>query len=75
MIWFFTTGILIVLGVFALLLFINPNLSWMVKRVGWPVYSIFSKGPKEKRLKTEDYGFHLEAEDNKEGNTPAPEDR
>jgi hypothetical protein len=69
MTWFFTTGILIVLGVFAILLFINPNLSWMVKRVGRPVYSIFSKGPKEKKLKTQDYGFQLNEEDNNPNET------
>jgi len=69
MTWFFTTGILIILGVFVILLFINPNLSWMVKRVGRPVRSIFFKEPKEKKLKTEDYGFHLN-QNEKEQNKP-----
>jgi hypothetical protein len=70
MTWFFTTGILIILGVFVVLLFINPNLSWMVKRVGRPVRSIFFKEPNEKKLKTEDYGFHLN-QNEKEQNEPA----
>ncbi|MGD9346376.1 MAG: hypothetical protein PVH84_10965 [Candidatus Aminicenantes bacterium] len=72
--WFFTTGILIALGVFAILLFINPNLSWMVKRVGRPVYSIFSKGPKEKKLKTQDYGFQLNEEENNQNDTTPDQD-
>jgi hypothetical protein len=56
---FWTLGILIIAGVFALLLFINPNLSWTVKRFSWPVYSQFLRRKRPKHPKTKEYGFHL----------------
>lgn len=54
-----TTGILIAAGLFALLLFINPNISWTVKRLNAPIRSLFFR-KRNKPLKTENYGLDLE---------------
>lgn len=50
-------GILIILGLFVLLLIFNPNLSCFGKRIKSPLYPLFRK--KKRKVKTEDYGFHL----------------
>jgi len=50
-------GILIIFGIFVLLLIFNPNLSCFGKRVRSPLYPLFRK--KKKKIKTDDYGFKL----------------
>jgi len=57
-----TLGILILAGAFALLLFLNPNLSWTVKRLPRAVYPLFSRRKQPKDLETEDYDFHLNSD-------------
>lgn len=54
-------GILIVLGLFVLLLILNPNLSCFGKRVSSPLYPLLRKR-KKRVVKTEDYGFRLDDE-------------
>ncbi len=49
-------GILIIFGLFVLLLIFNPNLSCFGRTIRSPLYPFFRK---KKRVKTEDYGFHL----------------
>jgi len=56
--WFWTTGILVAAGLFALLLFINPNISWTVKRLNAPIRSLFFR-KRDKPLKTKNYGLNL----------------
>jgi len=56
---FWTLGILIIAGVFALLLFINPNLSWTIKRFSRPVHSLFLRRKRPRHRKTKEYGFLL----------------
>lgn len=72
---FWTLGILIIAGAFALLLFLNPNLSWTVKRLPRAVYPLFSRRKRPRKPKTEDYGFHPSQEnpdaDPHEMETPA----
>jgi hypothetical protein len=68
---FWTLGILIIAGAFALLLFLNPNLSWTVKRLPRAVYPLFSRRKRPQDPKTEDYGFHL----SKESSEADPQDK
>ena len=56
-------GILIIFGVFIILLIINPRLSCFGKALRSPLYPVFRKR-KSRQIKTEDYGFKLA--DNKE---------
>jgi len=51
-------GILIIVGAFFLLLIFNPNLSCFGKVISSPLYPIFRK-KKQKKIKTQDYDFHL----------------
>jgi len=51
-------GILILFGLFVLLLVFNPNLSCFGRTIRSPIYPLFRKR-KKKKIKTEDYGFHL----------------
>lgn len=51
-------GILIIFALFFLLLIFSPNLSCFGKRVKSPLYPLFRKR-KQKKVKTEDYGFSL----------------
>ena len=50
-------GILVIFGLFAFLLILNPNLSCFGKRVKSPLYPVLRK--KRRKRKTEDYGFKL----------------
>lgn len=50
-------GILIIFALFILLLIFNPNLSCFGKRIRSPLYPLLRK--KKRKVKTEDYGFHL----------------
>jgi len=57
-------GILIVFGAFVLLMIFRPNLSCFGKRLKSPFYPLYRKrkigqAQKSKKIKTEDYGFHL----------------
>jgi len=56
---FWTLGILIIAGVFALLLILNPNLSWTVKRFSRPIYPLFRRRRDRKNPAADDYGFRL----------------
>lgn len=51
-------GILIIFGLFVLLLIFNPNLSCFGRTIRSPFYPIIRKR-RQKKIKTEDYGFHL----------------
>ena len=55
-------GILVIFGIFIVLLIINPNMSCFGKRVSSPLYPLFRKR-KRRKIKTEDYGFHLSEEE------------
>jgi hypothetical protein len=55
-------GILIIFGIFVVLLIINPNMSCFGKRVSSPLYPLLRK-KKQRKIKTEDYGFHLNDEE------------
>lgn len=48
---------LIILGLFFLILILNPNLSCFGKRIKSPFYPLFRK--RRKKRKTTDYGFNL----------------
>lgn len=48
---------LIILGLFFLILILNPNLSCFGKRIKSPFYPLLRK--RRKKIKTEDYGFKL----------------
>jgi len=50
-------GILVIFGLFALLLILNPNLSCFGKRLKSPLYPVLRK--KKRKIKTENYGFKL----------------
>lgn len=51
-------GILILFGLFVLLLIINPSLSCFGRTIRSPFYPFFRK-KKQRRIKTQDYGFRL----------------
>jgi len=60
-------GILIVFGFFVILMIINPKFSCFSRKISSPLYPIMRK-KKQKRIQTEDYGFHLGGErENKNG--------
>jgi len=50
--------ILILLGIFVLLLILNPCISCFGRTLSSPFYPLIRK-KRQKRIKTEDYGFHL----------------
>lgn len=50
--------ILILFGLFVLLLIFNPNLSCFGRTIKSPFYPYFRKR-KKRRIKAQDYGFHL----------------
>ena len=60
-------GILILFGLFVLLLILNPSLSCFGRTLRSPFYPLIRK-KRQKRIKTEDYGFHLV--DKKESKSP-----
>ena len=51
-------AILILFGLFVLLLIFNPNLSCFGRTIKSPFYPYFRK-KKKRRIKAQDYGFHL----------------
>lgn len=51
-------AILILFGLFVLLLIFNPNLSCFGRTIKSPFYPYFRK-KKKRRIKSQDYGFHL----------------
>jgi len=59
-------GILIIFALFFLLLIFSPNLSCFGKKVKSPLYPLFRKR-KERKLKTEDYGFSLKGGETRPG--------
>lgn len=52
-------GILVIFGLFVLLLIFNPNLSCFGRKIRSPFYPVFRKR-RQKKIKTEDYGFNFE---------------
>jgi hypothetical protein len=56
-----TYGILIALGLFILLMIINPRLSCFGKRIRSPLYPVLRRRRKKvpPRAEAQDYGFHL----------------
>ena len=61
-------AILIVFAAFILLLILNPNLSCFGKKLKSPFYPLLRK--KKKKLKTDDYGFSLVDEGDKQKDVP-----
>jgi len=57
-------GILILFGAFVLLLIINPRLSCFGRSIKSPFYPILRKR-RRRRVKTDDYGFHLGGDSSK----------
>ncbi len=55
-------AILIVFGMFVLLMIIDPRLSCFSRKLSSPLYPILRK-KKQRRVQTEDYGFHLGEEE------------
>jgi hypothetical protein len=73
-------GILVIFGAFIVLLAFNPRLSCFGRKIASPFYPLFRRKKmardqallrkqRQKQLKTEDYGFHLDDE----GEAPRPE--
>lgn len=58
-------GILVIFGAFVFLMILNPNLSCFGKRVSSPLYPLFRK-KRQKKIKTEGYGFSLVDESEKQ---------
>ncbi|MDH5466486.1 MAG: hypothetical protein OEY25_03615 [Candidatus Aminicenantes bacterium] len=52
-------GILIIFAAFFLLLVFSPNLTCFGRKVKSPFYPLFRKKKLKKKLKTQDYGFSL----------------
>ncbi len=63
-------GILIIFALFVIILIFNPNLSCFGRRLKSPLYPLFRK-KKQKKVRTEDYGFHLAEESQQQGNQKA----
>lgn len=55
-------AILIVFGLFVILMIIDPRLSCFSRKLRSPLYPILRK-KKQRRMQTEDYGFHLGEEE------------
>ena len=51
-------AILILFGLFVILLIFNPNLSCFGRTIRSPFYPLLRK-KKQRRIKAQDYGFHL----------------
>jgi hypothetical protein len=61
-----TYGIIIIFGAFIVLLIINPKLSCFGKRITSPLYPVLrQKKQANRRINTEEYGFHLSEEGEK----------
>ena len=58
-------AILIVFGVFVILIIIDPRLSCFGRKIRSPFYPIMRK-KKQRKLQTEDYGFSLSEEEDKQ---------
>lgn len=55
-------AILVVFGIFLILIIIDPRLSCFGKKLRSPFYPILRK-KKQRQIKTEDYGFSLDEEE------------
>ena len=56
-----TYGIIIIFAAFVILMILNPKLSCFGKKLASPLYPLTRQRKKRQRkLKTEDYGFHLD---------------
>ncbi len=61
-----TYGVIIIFGAFVILIILNPNLSCFGRKITAPLYPILRhKRKSQKRIKTQDYGFHLSNEGEK----------
>ena len=55
-----TYGIIIIFAAFVVLIIINPKLSCFGKKIASPLYPLTrQRKQRQRRLKTESYGFHL----------------
>jgi len=61
-------AIIIILVVFILILILNPNLSCFGRKLKSPLYPILRR--KKKKVKTDDYGFNLVDEGDKQKDVP-----
>jgi hypothetical protein len=61
-------AIIIILVVFILILILNPNLSCFGRKLKSPFYPILRR--KKKKVKTDDYGFNLVDEGDKQKDVP-----
>lgn len=64
-------GIIIIFGLFVLLMIINPKLSCFGRWIKSPLYPLFRK--KTRKIKTDDYGFHLVDESPQKQIRPSPQ--
>ncbi|MCK4645742.1 MAG: hypothetical protein KAU46_05785 [Candidatus Aminicenantes bacterium] len=63
-------AILIIFAAFILLLILNPNLSCFGKKLKSPFYPLLRRKKKKKKVKTDDYGFSLVDEGDKQKAVP-----
>lgn len=61
-------AIIIILVVFILILILNPNLSCFGRKLKSPFYPLLRR--KKKKVKTDDYGFNLVDEGDKQKDVP-----
>ena len=56
-----TYGIIIIFAAFVVLMILNPKLSCFGKKLASPLYPLTrQRKQKQRKIKTEDYGFHLD---------------
>lgn len=61
-----TYGIVIIFAAFVVLMIINPKMSCFGKKLASPLYPLTRRRKqRQRRIKTEDYGFHLDDTDKK----------
>jgi hypothetical protein len=61
-----TYGIIIIFAAFVVLMIINPKLSCFGKKIASPLYPLTrQRKQRQRRIKTESYGFHLNDTDEK----------
>jgi len=61
-----TYGIIIIFAAFVVLMIINPKLSCFGKKLASPLYPLTrQRKQRQRRIKAEDYGFHLDDADEK----------
>jgi hypothetical protein len=71
-----TYGILIALGLFIVLMILNPRLSCFGRRIKSPLYPLLRRRQKKAppRVEAQDYGFHLTENPPPKAEPPKPEE-